>query len=124
MTAVQPQELQRTLPGALAFSFYDEAGVKGAGAATEVQRPVCVTGRPANVVDAPGIEPGRPKRQLYRLPRVLSGLRIRKRKSPPVLPAGLGNSGDTFSIDWRSMPLRAEHVSIRRIGEADDLSRA
>ncbi len=43
MTAGQPQELQRTLPGARRISFADESGVIGVGALPVGQSPVwCV----------------------------------------------------------------------------------
>ena len=43
VTCAHRQELQRTLPGALAASFYDEAGMIGVGALPVGQSPVwCV----------------------------------------------------------------------------------
>ena len=43
VTCAHTQELQRTLPGALAASFYDDAGMIGVGALPVGQSPVwCV----------------------------------------------------------------------------------
>ena len=47
VTCAHRQEVQRTLPGALAASFYDEAGLMGAGAAAFGTSPTRLFSRPA-----------------------------------------------------------------------------
>jgi hypothetical protein len=48
MTCAHRQELQRTLPGALAASFYDEAGMIGVGALPVGQSQIMGELRPTN----------------------------------------------------------------------------